>query len=121
LTAATLGMVGYGLYAVVIGVAGLLRLHELEVLANLGSIFFGLLLILAAAFVRRLVPGGLAFAVAAMLGLQALALHAAVHLYGDPLPARQVAIALVAALLVALAHVGARRQAEALLKSISEQ
>ena len=43
---------------------------------------FGGLLALAAAFVRVRLPGGLAFAIGAMLGLQALAVHDAAHLGG---------------------------------------
>jgi hypothetical protein len=121
LTAATLGMVGYGLCAVGMGVAGLAGFYDLELPAHLASILFGLLLILAAAFVRMLVPGGLAFAIAALLGLQALALHAAVHVHGDPLVVRQIAIGSFAACLVVLARVGARRQADALLARIREQ
>ena len=58
----------------------LLRGARLELWAELGLIVFGVLLVLAAAFVRVRLPGGLAFAIGAMLGLQALAVHDAVHL-----------------------------------------
>jgi hypothetical protein len=48
---------------------------------------FGALLVLAAAFVRVRLPGGVAFAIGAMLGLQALAVHDAVHLGTGVAPA----------------------------------
>ena len=62
--------------------ADLVRGARLELWAELGLIAFGALLALAAAFVRVRLPGGLAFAIGAMLGLQALAVHDAVHLGG---------------------------------------
>ena len=80
LTIASLGMFSYGMYSVGWAVADLLRGARLELWAELGLMAFGALLTLAAAFVRVRLPGGLAFAIGAMLGLQALAVHDAVHL-----------------------------------------
>jgi hypothetical protein len=80
LTVATLGMFAYGTYSFVWAVVDLVRGAQLELWAEAGLILFGLLLVLSAAFVRVRLPGGLAFAIGAMLGLQALAVHNAVHL-----------------------------------------
>jgi hypothetical protein len=80
LTIASLGMFLYGVYSVGWAIADLLRGARLELWAELGLMAFGALLALAAAFVRVRLPGGLAFAIGAMLGLQALAVHDAVHL-----------------------------------------
>jgi hypothetical protein len=80
LTAAALGMFVYGIYSAGWAAIDLVRGARLELWAELGLIVFGVLLSLAAAFVRVRLPGGLAFAVGAMLGLQALAVHDAVHL-----------------------------------------
>ena len=60
LTAATLGMFGYGSYSVVWAVVNLVRGAQLELWAELGLIVFGLLLVLSAALVRVGIPGGLA-------------------------------------------------------------
>ena len=73
-------MFSYGTYEMVWAALDLFRGARLELWAELGLIFFGLLLVLAAAFVRVRLPGGLAFAIGALLGLQALAVHDAVHL-----------------------------------------
>ena len=105
LTAATLGMAGYAIYAIVVGLLDLLWWSRVEIWANVGSIVFGLLLIVAAAFVRVLIPGGLALALGALLGLQALSIHAAGSLQVIP----QVARGSIVALLVLLAYLGARR------------
>jgi len=80
LTAASIGMFAYGIYSAGWAAVDLMRGARLELWAELGLILFGVLLSLAAAFVRVRLPGGLAFAVGAMLGLQALAVHDAVHL-----------------------------------------
>ena len=106
LTAATLGMFGYGSYSVVWAVVDLVRGAQLELWAELGLIVFGLLLVLSAALVRVGIPGGLAASIGAMLGLQALAVHDAVHLGGGVAP--QIVRAVVAAALVAFAWVGSR-------------
>ncbi len=105
LTLATLGLVGYGAYSVAWAVADLARGARLEVWADLGLVLFGLLLVLAAAFVRVRLPGGLAFAIGALLGLQALAVHAAAHLSAGLAP--QVARAALAVALIGLAWAGA--------------
>lgn len=108
LSASTLGMVGYALYSVVAAVVDLVGAHRLEVLVNLATVFLGLLLLLAAAFVRVLIPGGLALAIAALLGLQALAIHNTPHLWGAFVLGPQVVRGVVAAALVALAYFGGR-------------
>src|SRR4249919_156417 len=101
LTIASLGMFLYGIYSIGWAVADLLRGARLELWAELGLVAFGALLALAAAFVRVRLPGGLAFAIGAMLGLQALAVHDAVHL-GGSVPA-QIVRGSIAAVLIALA------------------
>ena len=101
LTAAALGMFSYGLYSAGLAVVDLFRGARLELWAELGLIVFGGLLALAAAFVRVRLPGGLAFAIGAMLGLQALAVHAAAHLGGGIEP--QLARASIAIVLGAMA------------------
>jgi hypothetical protein len=101
LTIASLGMFLYGIYSIGWAVADLVRGARLELWAELGLVAFGALLALAAAFVRVRLPGGLAFALGAMLGLQALAVHNAVHL-GGSVPA-QIVRGSIAAVLIALA------------------
>jgi hypothetical protein len=109
LTAATLGMLGYGLYSAGLGLAGLLGFVVLEAWADLGLIVLGLLLTLSAAFVRVRLPGGLALALSAMLGLQALALHNDLHFFGAARPDIQALRGAFAALLAILAYAGGRR------------
>jgi len=104
LTIAALGMFSYGMYEVVWAAVDLIRGARLELWAELGLIVFGLLLGLAAAFVRVRLPGGLAFAIGAMLGLQALAVHDAAHLDAGLTP--QIGRAVLAVVLVSLAYVG---------------
>jgi len=104
LTAAALGMFTYGVYSVVWAVADLARGARLELWAELGLIAFGALLMLAAAFVRVRLPGGVMFAIGAMLGLQALAVHDAVHLGTGVTPL--MARAVVAIALAGVAFVG---------------
>jgi hypothetical protein len=106
LTIASLGMFLYGIYSIGWAVADLVRGARLELWAELGLVAFGALLALAAAFVRVRLPGGLAFAIGAMLGLQALAVHDAVHL-GGSVPS-QIARGSIAAVLIALALSDAR-------------
>jgi hypothetical protein len=108
LSLASIGMAGYGVYSIGAGLYDLLIGHRLEVLPNLGLIALGLLLTLAAAFVRVLIPGGLALALGAMLALQALALHNDGHWYGSILLLPQLGRGLFAATLAALALFGAR-------------
>ncbi len=104
LTVATLGMFGYGTYSVAWAVSDLMQGAQVEFWAELGLIGFGLLLILAAAFVRVRIPGGLAVAIGAMLGLQALAVHNAAHLESGITP--QVVQGVTAFFLVGCAVAG---------------
>ena len=105
LTVASLGMLSYGVYSVGWAVADLVRGSRLELWAELGLVAFGALLVLAAAFVRVRLPGGLAFAIGAMLGLQALAVHDAVHLGGSV--SAQLVRGTIAVVLIAMALSGA--------------
>lgn len=105
LTIAALGMCIYGLYSAAWAVVDLIRGARLELWAELGLVLFGLLLSLSAALVRVGLPGGLAAAIGAMLGLQALAVHNAVHLDAGLTP--QIGRAVLALVLVALASQGA--------------
>jgi len=104
LTAAALGMFAYGIYSAGWAAIDLVRGARLELWAELGLIVFGVLLSLAAAFVRVRLPGGLAFAVGAMLGLQALAVHDAVHLGTGVRP--QLAAGVFSLAVVGLAYAG---------------
>ena len=106
LTMATLGMTGYGLYSLSVGLVDLFGASRLEWLANLSSMLLGAMLILAGVFVRVGLPGGVALALAALFGLQSLSLHNAGHLYGQIAPEPQIARALFATLLVGLAYFG---------------
>lgn len=101
LTMATLGMFVYGVYSMGWALLDLMRGARLELWAELGLVLFGLLLALSAAFVRVRLPGGLAFAIGAMLGLQALAVHDAVHLASGITP--QIVRGVVAVVLVLMA------------------
>jgi hypothetical protein len=94
-------MLAYGVYSVGSAVVDLIRGAHLELWAELGLMAFGALLILAAAFVRVRLPGGLAFAIGAMLGLQAVAVHDAVHLGNGLAP--QIVRGSIAVVLVAMA------------------
>ena len=80
LTIATLGMAGYGLYSLGPGLLDLPWTSRLALLANLSAIFLGAMLVLAGLFIRVGLPGSLALALAALFGLQSLALHNAAHL-----------------------------------------
>jgi hypothetical protein len=62
--------------------------------------------VLAAAFVRVRLPGGVAFAIGAMRGLQALAVHDAVHL-GTGV-ALQLVRTILAITLAGLAYLGTK-------------
>ena len=104
LTTATLGMFIYGAYSVLWAAVDLIRGLQLEWWADMGIGVFGLLLALSAAFVRVRLPGGLALANGAMLGLQALAVHTNAHVGGGLTP--QIARAIFAAALAALAYRG---------------
>jgi hypothetical protein len=100
-------MFAYATYSIAWAVVDLLRGARLELWAELGIIAFGLLLALSAAFVRVRLPGGLAFAIGAMLGLQALAVHSAAHVGTGLAP--QIARGVVALVLVGLAYGGAMK------------
>lgn len=102
-------MAAYGVYAAIAALMDLIRDSRLEVWVDLSEGLFGLLLVLAAAFVRVTMPGGLWLAVGAMLGLQALAVHDAGHLYGAVALAPQIARGIFAALLVILGWLGGQR------------
>jgi len=109
LTLATLGMVGYGLWAAAGAAADLVGPRVLEFWANLAAFVFGLILLLAAALVRVRMPGGLALAIGALLGLQALALHAATHYAGANTLTWHLTRAAFAGTLVLLGFLGNRR------------
>jgi hypothetical protein len=104
LSIATFGLLAYGVYSTIWPLVDLLRGARLELWAELGLMLFGLMLILSAAFVRVRLPGGIALALGAMLGLQALAVHSAVHLAGGV--ASQIGRAVIAGGLIALAWAG---------------
>lgn len=106
LTAATLGMTCYGLYSLSTGLLDLFGASRLDLLANVGLIILGAMLVLAGLLVRVGLPGSLALALAALFGLQSLALHNAGYLYGQIAPEPQIARALFATVLVALAYFG---------------
>ncbi|MGE3955828.1 MAG: hypothetical protein AB7H96_03850 [Vicinamibacterales bacterium] len=111
LTLASLGMFAYGTYSAIWVVVDLIQGARIEWWAEALILVFGLLLVLAAAFVRVRLPGGLAVAIGAMLALQALEVHTAAHLESGLTP--QVGRAVLAFFLVgsALADDGKRRQA----------
>lgn len=104
---AALGMFAYGAYSIAWAVVDLFSGPSLEIWAELGLIVFGLLLALSATFVRVRLPGGLAFAIGALLGLQALAVHDAVHTSAGL--ESQIGRGALAVALVALAYAGTRQ------------
>lgn len=108
LRAAALGMFLYGLHDVVVGAADLIGAGTLAWWANVWRMLAGAMLVLAAALVRVSMPGGLALAVAALLGLQSISLHNDAHFYGrlDLMVLPQTLRAVFAATLVALAYFG---------------
>ena len=108
LRVAALGMFLYGLHDVVVGSADLIGAGTLEWWANVWRVLAGAMLMLAAALVRVSMPGGLALAVAALLGLQSISLHNDAHFYGrlDLMVFPQTLRAVFAATLVALAYFG---------------
>ena len=107
LTLATLGMFAYGAYSLVWAAVDVIRGARVELWADLCIAAFGLLLVVAAAFVRVRLPGGLAVAISAMLALQALAVHSAAHLESGVAP--QIVRALFAFFLVGSAVAGEGR------------
>ena len=106
LTAASLGMALYGLYSILAGVTDLVAATQLEWWANLWLIGAGTMLVLGAAFVRVSMPGGLALAVGGLLALQSIGLHNAGHLYGRVSLIPELARAMLALSLAALAYFG---------------
>ncbi|MCY4602289.1 MAG: hypothetical protein OXF27_20485 [Acidobacteria bacterium] len=106
LSAAAIGMLIYGLHDIVAGTADLFGGTVPEWWAAAWRILAGASLALAALFVRASVPGGLALAVAGLLGLQSISLHNDPHIYGDLLLWPQVSRAVFSAALVALAWLG---------------
>ncbi len=104
LTLSTLGMCAYGAYSIGWVLLDLARGARLEWWAEGGLLGFGALLMVAAAFVRVRLPGGLAFALGSLLGLQALAVHDAAHL--DTGLTAQIARGVLAILLVVLGYAG---------------
>jgi hypothetical protein len=110
LTAAALGLAAYGIYSAGLGVVDVFRSPGLDWWADLALIVFGLSLLLASAFVRVRMPGGLALAVGSMLALQALSLHNDLHFYGDTLIAPQVVRGVIAGGLATFAWLGARSE-----------
>lgn len=106
LRAAALGMFLYGLHDVVVGSADLIGAGTLEWWANVWRMLAGAMLVFAAVLVRVSMPGGLALAVAALLGLQSISLHNDPHFYGRLLLLPQAMRAVFSAALVALAYFG---------------
>jgi len=106
---ATLGMALYALWSAAGAAADLVGARVFEFWADAATFLFGLVLLLAAALVRVRLPGGLALAIGALLGLQALALHRAAHLDGVVRLTPQLARGAFAAALVLLAYLGSRR------------
>ena len=106
LTTATIGMACYGLYSVLVGASDLFGAARLEWWADLWLVAAGAMLVLGGAFVRVSMPGGLALAVGGLFALQSISLHNAVHLHGQLLLMPQLARAILAGSLVALAYLG---------------
>ena len=106
LRAAALGMFLYGLHDVVVGSADLIGAGTLEWWANGWRMLAGAMLLFAAVLVRVSMPGGLALAVAALLGLQSISLHNDPHFYGRLLLLPQAMRAVFSATLIALAYCG---------------
>lgn len=100
LSIATLGMFSYGTYSIVWALVDVVRGARLELWADVALVLFGALLVVSAAFVRVRLPGGLALAIGAMLGLQALAVQSALQLGSGLAP--QIGRGLLGLLLVGL-------------------
>jgi len=113
LTASTIGLTVYGLHEVVTGAVALFTGSGLELWASAALIALGLLLLVSAAFVRVLLPGGLALAMGSLLALQALAIHNAVHFHPPAQPvALHIVRGVVAAALICAAYLGSRKAGE---------
>lgn len=109
LTAAALGLAGYGTFEVIIALTHVVNGPRLEWWALGLLALFGTILVVAAAFVRVKLPGGLALAIGALSGLQALAIHSAFHDYGRVIVPFQIVRGAFAMVLLALAYAGSRR------------
>ncbi len=109
LSVAVLGMAVYGAYSAGLGLVDFFGVYGLDWWADLALVALGLVLVLSAAFVRVLIPGGLALAAGALLALQALSFHNDVHFYGRLLILPQVVRGVIAAALLVLAYAGAPR------------
>ena len=103
-------MVVYGLYAAGTGLVDLAGQFRLEAWVDLAMVLLGGVLVIAAALVRVLVPGGLALALGSMLALQAAAIHNAVHFDGVVRPVPQVVRGCIVGGLVLLAYAGGQRE-----------
>ncbi len=110
LTAAALGLAGYGLYCVGAAILDLIWLSRLEWWAHLGGALLGLVLLFSAVLTRARVPGGLFFALGGLLGLQALNLHNSAHLHGTIQTIPEILRALVGIVLLLMARIGARAE-----------
>lgn len=106
LRAAALGMFLYGLHDAAAGAVDLVAGGALEWWAAAWRMLAGATLAFAAVLVRVSLPGGLALAVAALLGLQSISLHNDPHFYGRLLLLPQLTRAAFSAALVALAWFG---------------
>ena len=111
LTVATLGLLGYALYALGWSVIDMLAWSRLEVWADLATAAIALLLVPAAVLVRARVPGGLPLAFAGLLGLQAINLHNSMHLHGEIQVWGESARAVFGAWLMMLAMAGQQKEA----------
>ncbi len=101
---ATLGMFLYAIYSIGWAVNDLFHGARLEMWAEFGLMGFGALLAFGAVLLRAQIPGALAFAIAALLGLQAIDVHNAAHLQTGVAP--QIARAAFALLVSGMAFVG---------------
>jgi len=106
LTLATLGMIAYGSYSVLVGVTDLFGAAQYAWWADACLIGAGGTLVLASAFVRVSMPGGLALAVAGLFALQSISLHTASQLYGGVYLLAEIVRAGFATALVGLAYFG---------------
>jgi len=106
LTLATLGMIAYGSYSVLVGVTDLFGPGQYAWWADAWLVGAGGVLVLASAFVRVSMPGGLALAAAGLFALQSISLHTASQLYGGVYLLAEIARAGFATALVGLAYFG---------------
>src|SRR3954469_4508400 len=86
LTAATIGMLSYAGYSAGWAAYDAITGPRLEWWADVALVVFAVLLAMGAFFVRVRLPGGLAFAIGALLGLQGLAVEDVGQLGGGIAP-----------------------------------